>query len=197
ITRRAALRSYGNDVYDKMMMERQKLLTKIFAAEAEMKKRMKKAAQEEMTSNNNNNNKKLMKQKQHEDDDDNNNKKKKMIKKAASNSNGLAERMNMTLLNKVRCLLIQSGLPDSFWAEATVTAAYLINRDVVFNESLIYKDTLKGTGATDSGKEVEFEVKLQGSRVEPTVDPHTEEIQGMKMINKMKGINNIIWKTMF
>ncbi|GJV68445.1 putative reverse transcriptase domain-containing protein [Tanacetum coccineum] len=42
--------------------------------------------------------------------------------------NGLAERMNMTLLNKVRCLLIQSGLPDSFWAEATVTAAYLINR---------------------------------------------------------------------
>ena len=24
--------------------------------------------------------------------------------------------------------MIQSGLPDSFWAEATVTAAYLINR---------------------------------------------------------------------
>ncbi|GJT74021.1 retrovirus-related pol polyprotein from transposon TNT 1-94 [Tanacetum coccineum] len=42
--------------------------------------------------------------------------------------NGLAERMNKTLLNKVRCLLIQSGLPDSFWAEATVTVAYLINR---------------------------------------------------------------------
>nr|GEY69849.1 hypothetical protein [Tanacetum cinerariifolium] len=42
--------------------------------------------------------------------------------------NGLAERMNRTLLNKVRCLLIQTGLPDSFWAEATVTAAYLINR---------------------------------------------------------------------
>nr|GEX57920.1 retrovirus-related Pol polyprotein from transposon TNT 1-94 [Tanacetum cinerariifolium] len=33
--------------------------------------------------------------------------------------NGLAKRMNRTLLNKVRCLLIQSGLPDSFWAEAT------------------------------------------------------------------------------
>ncbi|GKB10958.1 retrotransposon protein, putative, ty1-copia subclass [Tanacetum coccineum] len=168
--------------------------------------------------------------------------------------NGLAERMNMTLLNKVRCLLIQSGLPDSFWAEATVTAAYLINRspstalekmtpmdlwsghpanyemlrifgcvayshvnqgklkpraikciflgypdgvkgyrlwrlddvkpkiiisrDVVFNESLMYKDTLKGAGAADSGKEVEFEVELQGSRVEPTVDPHTGENPG-------------------
>ncbi|GKF27618.1 retrovirus-related pol polyprotein from transposon TNT 1-94, partial [Tanacetum coccineum] len=36
--------------------------------------------------------------------------------------------MNRMLLKKVRCLLIQSGLPDSFWAEATVTAAYLINR---------------------------------------------------------------------
>ncbi|GKB73282.1 retrotransposon protein, putative, ty1-copia subclass [Tanacetum coccineum] len=168
--------------------------------------------------------------------------------------NGLAERMNMTLLNKVRCLLIQSGLPDSFWAEATVTATYLINRspsttlekktpmdlwsghpanyemlrifgcvayshvnqgklkpraikciflgypegvkgyrlwrlddvkpkiiisrDVVFNESLMYKDTLKGAGAADSGKEVEFEVELQGSRVEPTVDPHTGENPG-------------------
>ncbi|GKD71747.1 retrovirus-related pol polyprotein from transposon TNT 1-94, partial [Tanacetum coccineum] len=142
--------------------------------------------------------------------------------------NGLAERMNRTLLNKVSCLLIQSGLPDSFWAEATVTATYLINRifgcvayshvnhgklkpraikciflgypdgvkgyrlwrlddvkpkiiisrDVVFNESLMYKDTLKGAGAADSGKEVEFEVELQGSRVEPTVDPHTGENPG-------------------
>ncbi|GJW65019.1 retrovirus-related pol polyprotein from transposon TNT 1-94 [Tanacetum coccineum] len=162
--------------------------------------------------------------------------------------------LHRTFLNKVRCLLIQSGLPDSFWAEATVTAAYLINRspstalekktpidlwsghlanyemlrifgcvayshvnrgklkpraikyiflgyhdgvkgyrllrlddvkpkiiisrDVVFNESLMYKDTLKGAGAADSGKEVEFEVELQGSRVEPTMDPHTRENQG-------------------
>ncbi|GJZ51434.1 retrovirus-related pol polyprotein from transposon TNT 1-94 [Tanacetum coccineum] len=38
--------------------------------------------------------------------------------------------MNRTLLNKVRCLLIQSGLPYSFCAEATVTATYLINRSL-------------------------------------------------------------------
>ncbi|GJY99068.1 retrotransposon protein, putative, ty1-copia subclass [Tanacetum coccineum] len=138
--------------------------------------------------------------------------------------------MTKTLLNKVRCSLIQSGFPDSFWAEAMVTATYLINRspsttlekktpmdlwlghlanyemlrifgcvayshvnqgklkpraikciflgDVVFNESLMYKDTLKGAGAADSGKEVEFEVELQGSRVEPTVDPHTRANPG-------------------
>ncbi|GKA32703.1 retrovirus-related pol polyprotein from transposon TNT 1-94 [Tanacetum coccineum] len=42
--------------------------------------------------------------------------------------NGLAECMNRTLMDKVRCLLIQFGLPKTFWAEATCTAAYLINR---------------------------------------------------------------------
>ncbi|GJR72297.1 retrotransposon protein, putative, ty1-copia subclass [Tanacetum coccineum] len=31
-------------------------------------------------------------------------------------------------MDKVHCLLIQSGLPKTFWAEATCTAAYLINR---------------------------------------------------------------------
>ncbi|GJS04380.1 retrovirus-related pol polyprotein from transposon TNT 1-94, partial [Tanacetum coccineum] len=42
--------------------------------------------------------------------------------------NGLAECMNRFLMDKVRCLLIQFGLPKTFWAEATCTAAYLINR---------------------------------------------------------------------
>ncbi|KAK9078793.1 hypothetical protein SSX86_002851 [Deinandra increscens subsp. villosa] len=42
--------------------------------------------------------------------------------------NGLVERMNRTLLNKVRCMLHSSGLPKSFWAEAVVTATYLVNR---------------------------------------------------------------------
>ncbi|KAL0373874.1 UNVERIFIED_CONTAM: Retrovirus-related Pol polyprotein from transposon TNT 1-94 [Sesamum radiatum] len=36
--------------------------------------------------------------------------------------------MNRTLLNKVRCLLISSGLPKFFWGEALLTAAYLVNR---------------------------------------------------------------------
>ncbi|KAL0286258.1 UNVERIFIED_CONTAM: Retrovirus-related Pol polyprotein from transposon TNT 1-94 [Sesamum angustifolium] len=42
--------------------------------------------------------------------------------------NGVAERMNRTLLEKVRCMLISSGLPKSFWGETLVTAAFLINR---------------------------------------------------------------------
>ncbi|GJX91171.1 retrovirus-related pol polyprotein from transposon TNT 1-94 [Tanacetum coccineum] len=31
-------------------------------------------------------------------------------------------------MDKLRCLLIHSGLPKTFWTEATCTAAYLINR---------------------------------------------------------------------
>nr|GEW55777.1 retrovirus-related Pol polyprotein from transposon TNT 1-94 [Tanacetum cinerariifolium] len=105
--------------------------------------------------------------------------------------NGLAERMNITLMDKVRCLLIQYGLPKTFWAEATCMAAFFINRspstaiekktpmemwpghprypegvkwyrlyrlddespkivtsrNAVFNENVMYKDTLKDSGA--------------------------------------------------
>ncbi|KAE8700517.1 hypothetical protein F3Y22_tig00110556pilonHSYRG00215 [Hibiscus syriacus] len=42
--------------------------------------------------------------------------------------NGLAERMNRTLLERVRCMLLNAGLPKSFWGEAVSTACYLINR---------------------------------------------------------------------
>lgn len=42
--------------------------------------------------------------------------------------NGVAERMNMTIMEKVRCLLSESGLEEKFWAEAAATSVYLINR---------------------------------------------------------------------
>ncbi|KAL7290151.1 hypothetical protein TKK_0015865 [Trichogramma kaykai] len=42
--------------------------------------------------------------------------------------NGLAERKNRTLVETARCLLLQSGLPASFWAEAIHTANYIRNR---------------------------------------------------------------------
>ena len=42
--------------------------------------------------------------------------------------NGVAERMNRTLLEKVRCMLSNSGLSNDFWAEAASTACYLVNR---------------------------------------------------------------------
>ncbi|CAM8929401.1 unnamed protein product [Rhodiola kirilowii] len=42
--------------------------------------------------------------------------------------NGVAERMNQTLLERARCMLSNAGLPRRFWAEAVSTSCYLINR---------------------------------------------------------------------
>ena len=36
--------------------------------------------------------------------------------------------MNRTFIDKTRCLLINSKLPRSFWAEAVTTACYLVNK---------------------------------------------------------------------
>lgn len=42
--------------------------------------------------------------------------------------NGVAERMNRTLLEKARCMLSHAGLGKEFWAEAINTACHLVNR---------------------------------------------------------------------
>lgn len=41
--------------------------------------------------------------------------------------NGVAERTNRILLEKARCLLLDAGLPISFWGEAVSTASYIRN----------------------------------------------------------------------
>ena len=42
--------------------------------------------------------------------------------------NGVAERMNRTLMESARSMLAHAGLPHCYWAEAVSTAAYLKNR---------------------------------------------------------------------
>ena len=42
--------------------------------------------------------------------------------------NGVVERKNRTLEEMARTMLIASGLPRNFWAEAVNTACYIINR---------------------------------------------------------------------
>lgn len=42
--------------------------------------------------------------------------------------NGLVKKTNVTLLDEVRCFLIQSGLSKVFWAEDTTRSTYLVNR---------------------------------------------------------------------
>ncbi|CAB0004910.1 unnamed protein product [Nesidiocoris tenuis] len=61
--------------------------------------------------------------------------------------NGLAERMNRTIMNMVRCFLIESQLPVSFWAEAASTAVYIKNRCPAagINGKIPYKQWYKKT----------------------------------------------------
>lgn len=42
--------------------------------------------------------------------------------------NGVAERMNRTIVERARCLLFDASLPKALWAEAVSTSVYLINR---------------------------------------------------------------------
>ena len=41
--------------------------------------------------------------------------------------NGLAERMNKTLVDKMKCMLIHSKLSIALWAEALFTTCYIVN----------------------------------------------------------------------
>ena len=45
-----------------------------------------------------------------------------------SELNGLAERMNRTIMERVRSMLAHAKLPKTFWAEALSTTTYVINR---------------------------------------------------------------------
>ena len=55
--------------------------------------------------------------------------------------NGVAKRMNMTLLDKVRCMMLSSGVPKSFWGDVIMTTCYLINLtlSIVLNDDTPYE----------------------------------------------------------
>ena len=42
--------------------------------------------------------------------------------------NGVVERMNRTIIEKIRCMLRMANLPKSVWGKVVVTTCYLINR---------------------------------------------------------------------
>ncbi|KAE8955602.1 hypothetical protein PR001_g32034, partial [Phytophthora rubi] len=42
--------------------------------------------------------------------------------------NGLAERMNRSLVEMARCMLYHEGIDKKWWAEAVNTSAWIINR---------------------------------------------------------------------
>jgi hypothetical protein len=41
--------------------------------------------------------------------------------------NGVSERRNQTLLEMVRSIMVQANLPNSYWEDAILTVAYILN----------------------------------------------------------------------
>lgn len=58
--------------------------------------------------------------------------------------NGLAERVNRTIVERARCMLFEANLPKVFWAEATATAVYLINRSPTKGHSVTPEEVWSG-----------------------------------------------------
>lgn len=73
--------------------------------------------------------------------------------------NGVAERMNRTLIEKAKSLLFDSKLPKCFWAEAVHHAGYLTNRSLTSSTGKIPEEIFYG-------KKVDIsELKLFGCEV--------------------------------
>jgi len=53
--------------------------------------------------------------------------------------NGVAERLNRTLMVSAQAMMAQIGLLEKFWAEAVATAAYLRNRMVTKEKMTPYE----------------------------------------------------------
>jgi len=52
----------------------------------------------------------------------------KLIAPYTPQQNGVCERKNQTIMEMMRCMLHEKGLPKEYWAEAANTTVFLLNR---------------------------------------------------------------------
>ncbi|GJW44680.1 putative ribonuclease H-like domain-containing protein [Tanacetum coccineum] len=99
----------------------------------------------------------------------------KGIKQEYSNArtpqqNGVAERMNRTLIEAARTMLADSLLPTTFWAEAVSTACYIFNRNQTnLNAGTSEVTTSAGTLQTPNANASEEEDEVEDLIIVPTV----------------------------
>lgn len=113
--------------------------------------------------------------------------------------NGLAERMNRSIVEKARCLLIDANLNKKFWAEAVNTSVYLINRSPTAALSNMVPE-----GAWTNKKVDLFNLKVFGSKVMVHIpkakrrkfDPKSEENIFVGYCENQKGyrVYNVVTK---
>jgi len=94
----------------------------------------------------------------------------------AHSQNGRVERAHLTLPNDMRTLLIDSGLPEQFWAEAIAYASYNRNNFMVNKEGKIPVDLCTGQQASlrhlqPFGQRLFYRVHQQQSKLLPRYLP--------------------------
>ncbi|GKC74730.1 retrovirus-related pol polyprotein from transposon TNT 1-94, partial [Tanacetum coccineum] len=87
--------------------------------------------------------------------------------------NGVAERINRTLIEAARTMLAGSKLPTTFWAEAVNTACYVQNRELVVkphNKTAYELFRGKFDGNSDEGFFVRYLMNSKAFRVSQTLE---------------------------
>ncbi|GJS91657.1 putative ribonuclease H-like domain-containing protein [Tanacetum coccineum] len=80
--------------------------------------------------------------------------------------NGVAERKNMTLIEAARTMLVDSFLPNTFWAEAVSTACYVLNRVLVTKpQNKTPYELITVDGKSDEGFLVGYSLQSKAFRV--------------------------------
>jgi hypothetical protein len=102
--------------------------------------------------------------------------------------NGVVERMNRTLLEKVRCMLYNAGLGKAFWAEAISYASHLINRlPAAANEGKMPMEVWSGKPCTDYKYLHIFGCSAYYHVRESKLDPRAKKALFMGFSTGMKG----------
>ncbi|PWA94422.1 Retrovirus-related Pol polyprotein from transposon TNT 1-94 [Artemisia annua] len=109
--------------------------------------------------------------------------------------NGVAERMNRTLLEKVRCMLSNAGLGKEFWAEVVTYECHLVNR--LPSTTIDGKTPFEkwyGKPATDYDSLHVFGSAAYYHVKESKLDPRAKKALFMGITFRIKGYQNEKWR---
>ncbi|GKC71924.1 putative ribonuclease H-like domain-containing protein [Tanacetum coccineum] len=118
-----------------------------------------------------------------------------------SQQNGVAKRMNMTLIEAARTMLADSLLPTTFWAEAVSTACYIFNKIRPFGCHVTILDTLsvlgKFDGKCDEGFLVGYSLNSKAFRVYNLVTKKVEVNLHVKFLEEKPNLKGVGYRWMF
>ncbi|GJY23764.1 putative ribonuclease H-like domain-containing protein [Tanacetum coccineum] len=98
--------------------------------------------------------------------------------------NGVAERMNRTLIEAARTMLADSLLPTTFWAEAVSTACYIFNRKIKKRKS-------------DEGFLVGYSLNSKAYRVYNLVTKRVEVNLHVNFLEEKPNVKGVGYRWMF